>query len=201
MAWLSTILMLLAALVSVPTVVAPHRLERAPARWIATLSALGLGAATVLAVLAAEQGSGVPVWWARPVAVVAAVFTGAAITMAVLSLTRLQSAPAAPNDPSRQPGSESGDEAPVDAADPGASLLRGGSLIGVFERAGVASALLAGWPEGLAVVLALKGLGRFPELKAQNGQGVSERFILGTSVSVLVAAACAGLSQLLTLHA
>jgi hypothetical protein len=80
-------------------------------------------------------------------------------------------------------------------------VLRGGAWIGVFERCAVFAALTSGWPEGLAVVLALKGLGRYSELKAgaptASGEpfttgGVAERFIIGTFASVLWASACAG---------
>ena len=84
-----------------------------------------------------------------------------------------------------------------------AQVLRGGAWIGVFERTGILAALLAGWPEGIAVVLGLKGLGRYSELKTGDqstetpratgaGHGVAERFIIGTFSSVLWAAGCAG---------
>lgn len=73
-------------------------------------------------------------------------------------------------------------------------LLRGGAWIGALERAAVFVLLLAGWPEGLALVLALKGLGRYPELRARKDSGVAERFIIGTFTSVLWATACAGLA-------
>lgn len=80
-----------------------------------------------------------------------------------------------------------------------ARVLRGGAWIGSFERTGVFAALLTGWPEGIAVVLALKGLGRYSELKGDgasaggpSGGGVAERFIIGTFCSVLWAVACAG---------
>lgn len=84
----------------------------------------------------------------------------------------------------------------VDREDTGSSLdragavLRGGAWIGALERAAIYATLVASWPEGLAVVLALKGLGRYPELKAE-GEGTAERFIIGTFASVLWAAACA----------
>jgi hypothetical protein len=90
------------------------------------------------------------------------------------------------------------------AADPGAvgiaggpqdpAILRGGAWIGVLERAAVAAALLAGSAEGLAVVLAVKGLGRFAELRAP---AAAERFIVGTLASGLWAAACVGVAVLL----
>jgi hypothetical protein len=73
-------------------------------------------------------------------------------------------------------------------------VLRGGAWIGVLERLALAGTLLAGWPEGLAVVLAVKGLGRFAELKAP---AAAERFILGTLASALWAVACVGVAVLL----
>ncbi len=49
----------------------------------------------------------------------------------------------------------------------------------------------------VAVVLALKGVGRFPDLKDDGGRGAAtERFIIGTFASVLWAAGCAGVVAL-----
>jgi hypothetical protein len=77
------------------------------------------------------------------------------------------------------------------------SLLRGGAWIGALERLAVFAGLAAGFPEGVAVVLALKGVGRYPDLKADPGGGsTTERFIIGTFTSVLWAAACAGVLAL-----
>lgn len=91
-------------------------------------------------------------------------------------------------------------------------VLRGGAWIGVFERAAVFATLTAGWPEGLAVVLALKGLGRYSELRAdaspapgagpastpRSTGGVAERFLVGSFASLLWAVACAGVLLALT---
>ncbi len=77
------------------------------------------------------------------------------------------------------------------------SVLRGGAWIGALERIAVFGTLVAGWPEGLAVVLGLKGLGRYPELRSGNNSGTAERFIIGTFASVLWATACAGVALLL----
>ena len=74
------------------------------------------------------------------------------------------------------------------------AILRGGAWIGVLERAAVAAAILAGSAEGLAVVLAIKGLGRFAELRAP---AAAERFIVGTLASGLWAAGCVGVALLL----
>ncbi|GAA1153101.1 hypothetical protein [Nocardioides aquiterrae] len=75
-------------------------------------------------------------------------------------------------------------------------VLRGGAWIGALERIAIYASLVAGWPEGLAVVLAVKGLGRYPELRAaEDGvrTGAAERFIIGTFASVLWACGCAGI--------
>jgi hypothetical protein len=77
-------------------------------------------------------------------------------------------------------------------------VLRGGALIGALERGAIYAALVAGWPEGLAIVLAIKGLARYPELRSPDQpasvtpQTVAERFIIGTLTSVLWSVACAG---------
>jgi hypothetical protein len=90
------------------------------------------------------------------------------------------------------------------AADPAAAgvrggpqdpeILRGGAWIGLLERAAVAATILAGSAEGLVVVLAVKGLGRYAELRAP---AAAERFIIGTLASALWAAACVGVALLL----
>lgn len=93
-----------------------------------------------------------------------------------------------------------------DSMDRAGEVLRGGAWIGAFERCAVFAALTAGWPEGLAVVLALKGFGRYSELRATapgadgvaTSGGVAERFIIGTFASVLWATACAGTYLTLT---
>jgi hypothetical protein len=68
-----------------------------------------------------------------------------------------------------------------------AAVLRGGTWIGLLERGGVTLSLLAGYPEGVAVVVAIKGLGRFNELKQHPD--ASERFVVGTLASLIWAAA------------
>jgi hypothetical protein len=76
-------------------------------------------------------------------------------------------------------------------------VLRGGALIGSLERAAIYASLVAGWPEGLALVLAIKGLARYPELRSPDQptsvtpQAVAERFIIGTFTSVLWSVTCA----------
>lgn len=76
------------------------------------------------------------------------------------------------------------------AATPG--VLRGGTWIGILERVLITGGILVGLPEVIAVVIAVKGLGRYPELRETESElrgGVAERFIIGTLTSFLVAAA------------
>ncbi|MCU1571249.1 MAG: hypothetical protein JWR33_1990 [Naasia sp.] len=68
-------------------------------------------------------------------------------------------------------------------------VLRGGMAIGLLERLAIAAVILAGFPEGLAIVVAIKGVGRFTEL---DDAETRERFIIGTFASFLWAACCAG---------
>lgn len=72
-------------------------------------------------------------------------------------------------------------------------VLRGGATIGYLERVAVAASLLAGYPEGLAVVVAIKGVGRFTELSEPETR---ERFIIGTFASLVWACAGAAIALL-----
>ncbi|NYG58085.1 hypothetical protein BJ980_001008 [Nocardioides daedukensis] len=74
-------------------------------------------------------------------------------------------------------------------------VLRGGAWIGGLERTAVFASVVAAWPSGLAIILALKGLGRYAELRSST-PGAAERFIIGTFASVLWAIACAGTALL-----
>ena len=188
----AAVLLAVSGLVCLPVVLAGGRLRLV---WVRILALLGTLLLSASAVLGLAHGDAAPAWLTAPAAILAAVGLGSALTVSVLSFTRIVR-PGTVGASSPAIGAIQEAQPPEDAADPGAELLRGGALIGVFERAAITATLLAGWPEGLAVVLAVKGLGRFPELK--GNQGASERFILGTLVSVLAAAACAGVGRLLT---
>lgn len=72
-------------------------------------------------------------------------------------------------------------------------ILRGGAIIGVLERLAVCLAILAGEPVAIAYVVAIKGLGRFAELK--ETPVAAERFIIGTLTSLLWAAGVAALAK------
>ncbi|MCC9146253.1 MULTISPECIES: hypothetical protein [unclassified Arthrobacter] len=79
-------------------------------------------------------------------------------------------------------------EQPRPAPEPNA-ILRGGLAIGVLERLAVAAAVLADEPVAIAYVVAVKGLGRYAELK--ETPAAAERFIIGTLASMLWAVAVA----------
>lgn len=66
------------------------------------------------------------------------------------------------------------------------TVLRGGTWIGFLERFAITGALIAGQASLIAVVVAIKGLGRWPELF--NNPGTTERFIIGTLASMTWAA-------------
>ena len=69
-------------------------------------------------------------------------------------------------------------------------VLRGGTWIGYLERIAVVAAIATLHVEVIAAVIAIKGLGRFSELDSAETR---ERFIIGTLVSMIWAAACGAL--------
>lgn len=85
-------------------------------------------------------------------------------------------------------------DAPDKGVDDASAILRGGAWIGGLERIAIFAGMLAKWPEAIAVVLAVKSLGRYPELRAGDRSAVAERFLIGTFVSVLWACAWAGIA-------
>ena len=85
----------------------------------------------------------------------------------------------------RDDGEEGAEQ--VDAGE----ILRCGLWIGILERLAVAGCILLTYPAGIAVVVAIKGLGRFSTLRDEPSSGVSERFLVGTLTSYLWAAAVA----------
>ena len=74
-----------------------------------------------------------------------------------------------------------------------ARILRGGAIIGILERLAVCLAILGGQPVAIAYVVAIKGLGRFAELR--ETPVAAERFIIGTLTSMLWAAGVAALAK------
>jgi hypothetical protein len=72
-------------------------------------------------------------------------------------------------------------------------VMRGGTTIGYLERVAVTLGIVAGFPEAIAVVVALKGIGRFSELATAEAR---ERFIIGTLSSLVWACVVAALARL-----
>jgi hypothetical protein len=62
-----------------------------------------------------------------------------------------------------------------------------GAAIGYLERVAFIGSVLAGQPGGVAIIVAIKGLGRFSELENATAR---ERFIIGTLASLVWAGAC-----------
>ncbi len=87
--------------------------------------------------------------------------------------------------------------APEAASVSSVRILRGGAIIGVLERLAVCLAILTDQPVAIAYVVAIKGLGRFAELK--ETPVAAERFIIGTLTSLLWAAGVAALAKVLLL--
>ncbi|HWI32117.1 MAG TPA: hypothetical protein VNT50_11540 [Microbacterium sp.] len=87
-------------------------------------------------------------------------------------------------------GAEAAGTAP---AAKGEEVMRGGTTIGYLERLAVVVALIAGYPEAIAIVVAIKGVGRFSELAAAEAR---ERFIIGTMSSLLWACVVGALVRL-----
>jgi hypothetical protein len=143
--------------------------ERVRSPWAAVVLPVLLAVAAVLAWNAGPAAAGI-LRGTTILGALAAVAGGGPVATAVLRAADPTSAATAggPGDP---------------------EVLRGGAWVGVLERAAVAASLLTGWPEGLAVLIAIKGLGRYAELKAP---AAAERFIIGTLASVLWAAGCVG---------
>lgn len=132
----------------------------------------------VVAVLANVDGPvrGLWFWLVIGAALAAALLSGGAMVTTVLALADASARPAARVQ---------------------RTILRGGTWIGALERLGLVATVLAGWPEGVAVIVAVKGLARYPELKVGQNSGAAERFIIGTFTSLGWAAVCAGIAHLL----
>jgi len=161
---------------------------RSPRTGLVAAAAGALSAALVLGLALAGPASPLVVGCLGLVAVVLAVLGGGSASTVVLALATRGSVPQ---------GAFGGilvaprghDDDPAAIRRPKHEVLRGGATIGMLERLAVVAVILAGYPEALAVVIAIKGVGRFSELG--EAAEARERFIIGTLVSWLWAATCA----------
>jgi len=190
-------LLLLGAVALAPLALLPLRRVLAdPVLPVAVLGAVLLAAAALAAAAADEAMTGWG-WGAAVVAAVAAATTaGSPVVRGVFRVVRRELLPRRTSG-AGPPGAVTGstDQPVEDVTGRPENVLRGGAWIGYLERAAVAATLLAGWPEGIALVLAVKGVGRYAELRETNAP---ETFIIGTFASLLWAAAAAGTAHLLT---
>lgn len=143
------------------------------------LSHLLAGGALAMLVLAlllvqspsAEVIAGTTPLTVRVLAIALAMLGGGPVALAAVELARRR---------------DSAEHAPGATA-PAATALHGGTTIGLLERLAVAGTILAGFPEGIAIVVAIKGVGRFTELTTPE---TKERFMIGTLASLIWACAC-----------
>ena len=94
------------------------------------------------------------------------------------------------------PATTQGNGTPDTPSTASTGVMRGGLMIGVLERALAAAAVALGRIEVLAVIIAVKGLGRIPELKDSRAAG--ERFIIGTFASLGMGCAVGAVAYWLT---
>ena len=200
----TTALVLLGATALLPLLLAPlGRVWRDPVVPVASAAVLVLSVAAAFAAAAGQPVEGLSAAVAIVGGVAAATTAGSPVVRAVFRVVRHEFLPrrtsvhpvprgAAPVPPPTAEGR--GPPAADDAPQRPETVLRGGAWIGYLERAAVAATLLAGWPEGMALVLGVKGVGRYAELRESNAP---EAFIIGTFASLLWAAAVAGTVMLL----
>lgn len=176
-AWLLWLAVLLLAASSLALIIVGDRTSRAVLLFSA------VGALILDLALAAVARSTAPPLIGLPLVVVGltlAVLGGSGLTRTVLTMSG-----GAPDT-----GTHGGI---VPAGVDGQEVLRGGRTIGYLERAATAAAIVAGFPEAIAVVVAIKGVGRFTELGEAETR---ERFIIGTLTSLLWASLVAGMVRL-----
>lgn len=151
-----------------------------------------LVAVAALIALAAPSAQGAGLASVRIAAVVAAMAGGSSLVTAAFTVAHAGGSRADELPNSDSSPSDTAEAAPrYDTEADAASPLRGGRAIGVLERAAIAVCIMANFPAGLAVIVAVKGLARYPELRNPDA---AEQFIIGTFVSVLWACACAGVA-------
>jgi hypothetical protein len=194
---LALLLLLLAALA--PLLMAPgRRVVVDPVMPVAATAGLLLAVAAAVAART-DPATGWRLGAALVLGVAAATTGGSPVVRSVFRLMRREFLPArtrptAPTSPTADGTPAVEPPVTVEKGTELGDVLRGGAWIGYLERLAVAATILAGWPEGIALVLAVKGVGRYAELREPNAP---EAFIIGTLTSLLWATAAAGTAQLL----
>ena len=123
-------------------------------------------------------------------ALVVSIVGGWYITRGVLALAARNTARETAPAPEASPAGGDAETAPVPDVGPtspqAVAALRGGTWIGILERLAITGLILVGYPAGIAILVAIKGLGRYPELR--ENPAASERFVIGTLASMVWAA-------------
>jgi hypothetical protein len=154
-------------------------LRHTPALALVAVGPVAIGA-LMLAFRLSVPAPAHALWVLLALAVAAlGVVAGGPLTVLVLRMTA----------PAQRQGVAGGIVVDDEKTDQPREVLRGGAIIGYLERIAIVVAIVVGHPEAVAVIIAIKGLGRFSELVAPE---VRERFIIGTFVSFIWAAACGG---------
>jgi len=178
--WVLALLLLLAAL---GCIIATLRTPRRPLVYCATGL---LAAAVVLVLIPAEHAPFALRLLIGAAALALAVLGGWPVSQLVLALaTRSTTEPSAHGGILVRAMTPEGETT--------REVLRGGTTIGLLERLAAAGTIMAGFPEGLAVLVAIKGVGRFTELEEAEAR---ERFIIGTLTSIIWACVCAGVFRI-----
>jgi hypothetical protein len=189
---LALLLLLLAT--AAPLLTRPlRRVVADPVLPVAALLALLLAAGAAVAARV-DPVDGWRLAAALVLGVVVATTGGSLVVRAVFRLMRREFLPARVRTAANAAEAPAGEVSQPAEAERPEAVLRGGAWIGYLERAAVAATLLAGWPEGVALVLAVKGVGRYSELRETNAP---EAFIIGTLASLLWASSAAGAAHLL----
>ncbi|QCR19588.1 hypothetical protein [Agrococcus sp. SGAir0287] len=157
--------------------------DRTRLALLTAASVLGLLVVGALTVLGLSTTVGVP--WMQVVAVALLTAAGTAHGAAVVPMVfRIADPPRSRLD---APGSE---PRPTSDLVPPRNSMRGGTMIGVLERAATILAIAAGEPTIIAAVVAIKAVGRFAELAGDDAQAAArmrERFLVGSLASLAIA--------------
>ena len=71
--------------------------------------------------------------------------------------------------------------------------LGGGRWIGRIERFATTLAMLTGYPAAVAIIVGIKGLGRYPEIRKSSN--ASEKFVIGTLTSLVISSVIGALGR------
>jgi hypothetical protein len=171
--WLIVLLIGVAALIPVVLATLQRRF------WLALFALAPVGAGLLLVGLHMSQPQN-PLFVVVLGVVFAALATAAGGPLVSFVMTTITKLPEPTNANAGIPKDEN-----ASPTAPSQQILRGGATIGYLERFALVGSLALGQPAAIAIIVAIKGLGRFTELDTSVAR---ERFIIGTLVSLTWAA-------------